>query len=184
MAQTENTDDLKDKKLESTGTTGNTGDAVDKQDDGGESKMITEEEAQRRADAQVAKKLKGMPTKEEIAAFREWKESQKTDDEKRAEAEKRYVTLEAENTALKQEKMVLAKGVKLDDADYVFFKVSRMEGDFEENLEQFLSEHPKFLGDDESSQPKRTGVSVHGSNQPKTSGVDEILKKRNPNLEI
>ena len=61
MAQANNTDDLKDKNPEDAGTTDNADNPVDKPDNGGEPKMITEEEAQRRADAQVAKKLKGMP---------------------------------------------------------------------------------------------------------------------------
>lgn len=176
-----NTEEPKDKNPE-----GDTGvsdtDNTDDKKDGGED-MVTKAEAQKMADAMVAKKLKGMPSKEELAEYKAWKESQKTDDEKRAEAEKRYAALEAENASLKQEKMVLAKGVSLDDADYVLFKVSRMEGDFEENLNQYLADNPKYAQDDDNH-PTRTGVSVRGSDQLKASGVDEILKKRNPNLDI
>lgn len=184
MPQPTTTDKPEDKQLPDgdAGTTETPNETVDKPENGGE-QMITIAEAQKRADAQVAKKLKGMPSKEELAEYKAWKESQKSDDEKRAEAEKRYAALEAENTSLKQEKMVLAKGVSLDDADYVLFKVSRMEGDFEDNLTQFLTDNPKYTTSEKTS-PARTGVSVQGSSQPKASGVDEILKKRNPNLEI
>lgn len=42
-------------------------------------------EAQIIADAMVAKKLKNMPSKEEIAEFRQWKEERKTESEKIAE---------------------------------------------------------------------------------------------------
>lgn len=42
-------------------------------------------EAQKIADAMVAKKLKNMPSKEEMAEFKKWKEDQKTETEKIAE---------------------------------------------------------------------------------------------------
>lgn len=45
-------------------------------------------EAQRIADAMVAKKLKGMPSKEELAAFKKWQDDQKTESEKLGEAQK------------------------------------------------------------------------------------------------
>jgi hypothetical protein len=34
--------------------------------------------------------------------------------------------------------------VKADDVEFVIFKVSRMEGDFKENLNSFLAENKKF----------------------------------------
>ena len=56
-------------------------------------------EAQRIADAMVAKKLKGMPSKEELAAFKKWQSDQKTESEKLAEAQKAAETAASEAAA-------------------------------------------------------------------------------------
>lgn len=156
-------------------------DTTDNKQDGGE-EMVTRAEAQKMADAMVAKKLKGMPTKEELAKYKEWQESQKTAEEKRAEEAERYRTLEAENTSLKQENQILSKGVKLDDADYVLFKVSKMEGDFEENLDKFLSENPRFTNSE--SDKTTDGVPAKRNTSAKISSIDEKLKARHPELDL
>lgn len=46
-------------------------------------------EAQKIADAMLAKKMKGMPSKEEIAAFKKWQDDQKTESEKLADAQRK-----------------------------------------------------------------------------------------------
>lgn len=46
-------------------------------------------EAQKIADAMLAKKMKGMPSKEELAAFRKWQDEQKTESEKLADAQRK-----------------------------------------------------------------------------------------------
>ena len=46
----------------------------------GNAEVDIEAKAQKIADAMVAKKMKGMPTKEELKAFKDWQESQKTAD--------------------------------------------------------------------------------------------------------
>ena len=53
--------------------------------------------------------------------------------------------LRAEEHFAEAGKLVLSKGVSLSDADYVLFEVGKMEGDFEENLDKFLSENEKFV---------------------------------------
>lgn len=156
--------------------------STDEKQDGGK-EMVTKAEAQKMADAMVAKKLKGMPSKEELAKYKEWQESQKTAEEKRAEEAERFRVIEAENTSLKQEKLVLSKGVKLDDADYVLFKVGKMEGDFEENLESFLLDNPKFTNS-ESASSATDGVATKRNSGSKTSSIDEKLKARHPELDL
>lgn len=145
--------------------------------------MVTRAEAQKMADAMVAKKLKGMPSKEELAKYKEWQESQKTAEEKRAEEAERYRAIEAENASLKQEKLILSQGVKLDDADYVLFKVSKMEGDFKENLQSFLAENPKFTNS-ESINHTTDGVPAKRNTATKINSVTEKLKARHPELDL
>ena len=48
-------------------------------------------------------------------------------------------------TFAQRENLLLRKGVKNDDIDYVMFKVSKQKGEFEDNLEQFLTDNPKYL---------------------------------------
>lgn len=101
----------------------------------------TEEEYNNAVKSILKQKL---PPKEEMDAYKQWKENQKTAEEKQAEKEKEYQETSTKNTTLEKENKVLRKGVNIDDVDYVIFKVSKMEGEFEDNLSAFLTDNPKF----------------------------------------
>ncbi len=154
----------------------------------GENKVATEKEsvnnveldAQKIADAMVAKKLKDMPSKEELKAYKEWKESQKTESEKQAEALKELETLRQEKLNTQRENALLKKGINEEDIDYVMFKVGKMEGEFDENLVEFLKENPKFTTKEETK-VVTTGVKTSGV-ENKDSGVTAILKQKHPEL--
>ena len=178
----ENTEETKDENTEvETGKVEGTETTENKK--GAEEEMVSKAEAQKMADAMVAKKLKGMPTKEELAEYKKWKDDQKTAEEKRAEQEEKYRQIEAENTSLKREREILNKGVKSKDVDYVLFKVNKMEGeDFSENLEAFLNDNPEYLST--GSKKPNDGAPVKRGTEPSTSSVTDILKKRNPNLNL
>lgn len=141
--------------------------------------MISKEEAQKMADAIVAKKLAKMPTKEELQKYNEYKESQKTEADKQTEKELKLTKLEQETINLKNENILLKKGVKVDDVDYVLFKVSKMEGEFEANLNEYLKENVKYTKEEEK---ETTGVAVNRNNTQKESGVSAILKAKHPEL--
>ena len=111
----------------------------------GEEKKFSQEDAQKMADAIVAKKLKGMPTKEELKAYNDWKESQKTEEQKKADIEAENTRRNQELSNTKKELAVYKAGVNADEADFVVYKVSKMDGEFEENLEKFLKDNPKYL---------------------------------------
>ncbi len=140
-------------------------------------------EAQKIADAMLAKKMKGMPTKEELKAFKEWQESQKTAEQKQAEKEAEYKEKDTKISELEKENAVLKAGVTdADDVDYILFKVSKMDGEFEENLAKFLKDNPKYLKQElETTEHKATGAPVRtiSSNE---SGVTAILKAKHPEL--
>lgn len=104
-------------------------------------KTFTQDEV----NAMLAKEKKKMPSNEELKAFKEWKENQKTAEEKQAEKETEYQKTLTKNTELENENKAFKAGVNKDDVDYVVFKVSKMEGDFEENLASFLEDNPKYL---------------------------------------
>lgn len=143
-----------------------------------EVKMITLEEAQKMVDGAIAKKL---PPKEKMDAFKKWEESQKTEADKQAEKDKELETLRQEALNTKRENALLKKGINENDIDYVMFKVGKMDGEFDENLVEFLKENPKYLSKEETKVANTTGVKISGV-ESKDSGVTAILKSKHPEL--
>src|SRR5574344_2079174 len=143
-----------------------------------EVKMITLEEAQKMVDGALAKKL---PPKEKMEAFKKWEESQKTEADKQAEKDKELETLRQEKLNAQRENALLKKGINEEDIDYVMFKVSKMDGEFDENLVEFLKENPKFTAKEEIKKSETTGVKTNGVDN-NDGGVTAILKSRHPEL--
>lgn len=107
-----------------------------------EAKTFTQEEVNamlKKEKQKAEKKYEGI----DIAKYKEWVESQKTAEQKQAEKEAENLKKDNRISDLERENAVLKAGVK-EDSDYVLFKVSRMEGDFNENLAKFLKDNPKF----------------------------------------
>ena len=118
----------------------------------------------------------------DLQKYKEWEESQKTETEKQTELTQNLASTTNERDSLKKENQVLRSGVNADDVDYVLFKVSKMEGEFEENLENFLKENPKYLQREEvAAAPKTTGVAVTKIKKDEEDGVIAILKAKHPN---
>lgn len=166
----ENKETVEDVKVEGTGETNVATETK------AEVEMITKEEAQKMVNSALAKKL---PPKEEMEAFKQWKESQKTEADKQAETLKELETLRQEKLNTQRENALLKKGINVDDIDYVMFKVGKMEGEFDENLVEFLKENPKFTAKEETKVVTTTGVKTSGV-ESKDSGVTAILKARHP----
>ena len=139
--ENQNTNTAENKEVEGAGNV----DTQTTEKNEGKAEVDVKAEAQKIADAMVAKKMKGMPSKEELKAFKEWQESQKTAEQKQAEKDAEYQKTLNELNTLKQTNAILEAGVNKEDADYVHFKVSKMEGEFEENLAKFLKDNPKYL---------------------------------------
>ena len=143
-----------------------------------EVEMISKEEAQKMVNSALAKKL---PPKEEMEAFKQWKESQKTETEKQAEVLKELETLRQEKLNTQRENALLKKGINEEDIDYVMFKVGKMDGEFDENLVEFLKENPKFTAKEEKTVASTTGVKNSGV-EIKDIGVTARLKAKHPEL--
>lgn len=129
-------------------------------------KTFTQEDV----DQIVKDRLKKMPSKDEIKAFKKWKESQKTLEQKQAEKEAEFQNTLSKKEELEKENEVLKAGVKIDDVDYVIFKVSKVEGDFKENLQNFLEENPKYLKQENSeiNNNQNTDINLGGNHENKT----------------
>jgi len=120
--------------------------------------------AQKLADKMVARKLKGMPSKEEIQEFKTWKSTQ---DEETAKTQELY----KENQALKL-------GVDVEDLDYVLYKINKIDGVFEENLKTFLKNNPKYI----KKEYKTNFSSQNNFSVNKKNNVEDILKTRHPDI--
>ena len=143
-----------------------------------ENQETLEEKAQKLADGMLKKKMKNMPTKEELKAFKEWKDAQKSDEEKKAEKDAEYQSMKNEIKMLKNEKVIVQSGVSTEYVDYINYELSKMEGDFEENLEEFIKNNPQYAKKEESKAEgsSSTGTPVKQTTETKVSGVKAILQ--------
>lgn len=161
-----------------------TGDAVTQTEQKNEEavKTFTQDEVNtmlKKEKQKAEKKYEGI----DVAKYKEWVESQKTAEQKQAEKEAEYQKTLNELNTLKQTNAVLGAGVKSDDADYVLFKVSKMEGEFEENLAKFLKDNPKYLGQ-ELEEHKATGAPVRTLSSSQNDGVLGILAQKHPEIKF
>lgn len=146
-------------------------------------KTFTQSEFKEALNKEIARKTKNMPSKEELKAFNEWKESQKTEAEKQSETLKENETLKARIVELENQSVVANAGVDSKFQKFILSEVSQMEGDFEDNLKDYIKENPQYLQAKEIVEtPKTTGVAVQKINENAESGVSAILKAKHPNL--
>lgn len=141
-------------------------------------KTFTQEEVNGIVKERLAKAQKGIPSKEELAKYNEWKESQKTQQDKYDDLVKN--STEKDNTILNLEKenAVLKAGITdQDEIEFICFKVGKMDGDFKENLAKYLADNPKYTKKQET---KATGIETKVQTVPHESGVTAILKAKHP----
>lgn len=147
-----------------------------------EIKTYTQEEynaLDKKLKAKYEKKYEGI----DIAKYKEWVESQKTETERQSETLKENETLKARIVELENQSVVANAGVDSKFQKFVLSEVSQMEGDFEDNLKDYLKENPQYLQTKETVEtPKTTGVAVQKINENAESGVSAILKAKHPNL--
>jgi hypothetical protein len=145
-------------------------------------KTFTQVEVNELIESRLARAKKQMPSKEELEAFKNWKDSQKSEGERQAQREQEFHQIHSEKEHLRRENVVLRSGVNWDDADYVLYKVSKIDGEFEENLKMFLTENSKFINSN-SNTVKNTGVIPTTNNKINDDeGYLSILKRKHPNL--
>lgn len=143
-------------------------------------KTFTQDEV----NAMMAKERSKMPSKEDMKAFNDWKESQKSEVQKQTERAQEFAKLQAEKDSLEQLTKIYDAGVTgKDNVEFIQFKVSKMEGDFDENLKSYLDEHPNYLQKELEKEPKNTGETVKKiSKDSDVDGVTAILKAKHPEI--
>ncbi|MEA4812263.1 MAG: hypothetical protein VB108_06810 [Anaerolineaceae bacterium] len=128
---------------------------------------LTQTEVDKLIDKRYAEWKAKVPSDEEIKAYREWKKSQQTEAEKAAEREAQYAKLQADSEALRRENSVIKAGVHTEDAEFVIWKVGKMEGEFDKNLTAFLAENKKY------TEPKTKTVEGTKHNPSKNETQEE-----------
>lgn len=167
----QNVETVEDKKedIEETGKVGTQ--ANSNKDEGKAEKTYTQEEynaLDKKLKAKYEKKYEGI----DIAKYKEWVESQKTAEQKQTEKETEYKNVLSKNENLIKENNALKAGVNIEDLDYVLFKVSKMEGEFEDNLSDFLKDNPKYLASNKEEQTKT--IDLGGDH--KETGTPDLSK--------
>lgn len=116
-------------------------------------KTFTQEEVDAIVGKRLAKAMKGVPTEEELSAYRSWKESQQTEQERwnnltkeRDTANGKVSSLTAELEQAKRDNYILSKGLTGDEAEFISFKAAKMVDDkttFEAAVDQLTAEREK-----------------------------------------
>ncbi len=155
----------------------------------GAEKTFTQKELDEIVKQRLERERKGMPTKDEMKAFKAWQDSQKTAEQLsaekvtaaengKAEAEKRAEAAEARCTAY-------SKGVKPEAVDDVIALAMAKVGDdktVEQAIDEVIKKYPSFCG---ASEPKgiTTGVDLSGGSKNK-DGVEAAFFARNPHIKL
>lgn len=149
--------------------------------EGGNEKTFTQAELDKIVGERLARERKNQPDPEKLKKFEEWEKSQQTEAEKAAETAKKLQEAQTEAEQLRRENAIMKAGVNTDDADYVLFKVGKMEGNFNDNLKKFLEDNPKYT----TEPTKKVPDSKHDPSRTEDmDGVERAFRKKNPDLKF
>lgn len=151
-------------------------------------KTFTQAEMDKVIADRLAREKKNLPSKEDLKAYKEWQDSQKTDEQKqneaitnaekaKSEAEQRASEFEAKYTAM-------SKGVKSDAVDDVIALAKVKVSDattLEQAIDSVIAKYPQFGG---NAPTITTGVKTNNNNGANLSGVEAAFLARNPDLKL
>ena len=120
-------------------------------------KTLTQSEFVKALEKEVARKTKGLPSKEELEEFNKWKESNKSAEDKYLEAQKEIDTLKQTINEYEKKEVVANADVDSRFQKFVVSEVSQMEGVFEDNLKKYLEDNPQYKF--QEKKPITTGIS-------------------------
>lgn len=146
-----------------------------------EKAFATQEEFNEALKKEVARKTKNLPSKEDLKEFNEWKESKKTEEDKKNEILSENETLKKQLAYAENKSVVANAGVDAKFQKFVLSEVSEMEGEFEDNLKDYLKDNPQFLISKVET-PKTNGVATKKISDDADDGVTAILKAKHPDL--
>ena len=120
-------------------------------------KTFTQADVDKMIQSRLDRERKKYPSEEEITAYRTWKDSQQTEQERQAERDKEFAdnksaltAAQAEVQQLKREKYVLSKGLTGEEAEFICFKAEKMVDDkttFEQAVDKLTENRQKVKFD-------------------------------------
>lgn len=147
-------------------------------------KTFTQEEVDAMIGKRLAKAMKGIPSEEELTAYRTWKDSQQTEQERQAKQAKdladskdALTASQAEVEQLKRDKYVLGKGLTGEDAEFIAFKALKMVDDkttFEQAVDKLTENRQKVKFD--WTAPAGGGEKQNATNAAMNSLIRGALK--------
>ncbi|EOU1610732.1 hypothetical protein QYB24_002031 [Clostridium perfringens] len=147
-----------------------------------EEKTFTQEEVNRMIKDRVAREKKGQLSKEELKAYQEWKESQKTEAQKQSEAltnaEKAKQDAEERANTLEAKVTCLFKGVLADNVDDVVILAKAMVSDdvtMDQAVDKVLEKYPSFKGVQQQDENKGFKIGADGRKQK--GNVEDALAR-------
>ncbi|MDY2632383.1 MAG: hypothetical protein SOV85_13685 [Clostridium sp.] len=137
-----------------TGNVETTETKTDRQETTQEEKTFTQADVDRLIQERVAREKKNQISKDELKAYNEWKESQKTEEEKKNEAltnaENARIAAEEKANNLEAKVTCLSKGVIATSVDDVVILAKAMVTDeitIEKAIDKVLEKYPSFKGE-------------------------------------
>lgn len=137
-----------------TGNVETTETKTDGQETAQEEKTFTQADVDRLIQERVAREKKNQISKDELKAYNEWKESQKTEEEKKNEAltnaENARIAAEEKANNLEAKVTCLSKGVIATSVDDVVILAKAMVTDeitIEKAIDKVLEKYPSFKGE-------------------------------------
>lgn len=147
-------------------------------------KTFTQADVDKMIQSRLDRERKKYPSDEEITAYRTWKDSQQTEQERQAKRDKEFADNKAALTAaqteieqMKRDKYVLSKGLTGDDAEFIAFKALKMVDDkttFEQAVDKLTENRPKVKFD--WSAPAGGGEKKSDTNAAMNSLIRGALK--------
>lgn len=145
-----------------------------------EEKTFTQADVDKLIQERIAREKKNQLSKDELKAYNEWKESQKTEEEKKNEAltnaEKARLAAEEKATALEAKVICLSKGVIASSVDDVVILAKAMVTDevtIEQAIDKVLEKYPSFKVEQQQEDNKGFKVGV-GAEQTKGNTNDAL----------
>ena len=161
---------------------------TDTQNGGQEVKTFTQEEVNSIVEERLAKAKKNMPTKEELQQYNEWKETQKTEQEKINDKinqlQANNGTLTNENSQLKAQLEVLNSNAKKEFVRFVTSEVLAMVNettDLKTAIKSYKKDNPQYFGDTVIKKTQTSPSLNAGGDKPQTTNdiMNSILRGNN-----
>lgn len=108
-------------------------------------KTFTQKEVNEIIKSRLERERKKFPSEDDLKGYQDWKKAQQTEQEKYQELNNQYNELKKEYTTFKNYNLVKNENVNEMFIEFIIDKVSKQDGDFEENLKVFKKENPQFF---------------------------------------